>query len=529
MGHDAIVYATIGHIARHKDNAGLGISLDLREPGRQVLDQKVVDRIIELSKQAEKIIIASDADEAGDVIACDIADVVLEHSKSPITRVRLGGIDRLSVEMAIERSGPIDYRSAAPGRAKTIIDRLIGATYSRPGVVVGRRQTALLAAVEREKDIDLAARYIIVAPANDKGPAFSIEIGPDHVVTKSDLDLLLNKGIRPVQPGDLAHIGFAPRHFGDVLVGLSDVATQNENPAKIQDLAQSCQELYMGGRMSYPRTAARGYKPQTITRITRHLPDFGPEVVPNQNVVLQGPGDGPHDALYPIGKVSGTVHSGLATPEGILVEIGNAAVRSAHLWPGQIPDRDDLRRALIEAGLSSRTARELSARRWVRWDGAPPPGMTKPTKSSFFIRSPDAVLLDIAIRNGIGTPSSWPDLISKTMASGTGLVQADGTSLKLTRAGQNSLNAAPAFLKDPEFSDKLNTWLAKTPARTDKEPWRVMAVEVMKNLPDEARSQIRQALIANQPKQESLSPAQMGIDANERAVARSPAMAPRPN
>lgn len=524
MGHDAVVYATIGHIARHDDKS-LGISLDLHEPGRKILDQKVVDRIIELVQTADSVIVASDADEAGDVIACDIADVVNQHFNGPVTRVRLGGIDKLSVEVAIERAGPIDYRAAAPGRAKTIIDRLIGTTYSRPGAVVGRRQTALLAAVDREKDVDLAARYVIVAPAKDHGDYFSIEIGPDPIVTKADLDLLLKKGIRPVQPGDLAHIGFSARHFGDVLVGLSDVAQKNENPAKIADLAQSCQELYMTGRMSYPRTSARGYKPQTINRISKKLPDFGPEVVPNPNAVMAGPGDGPHDAIYPIGKVSGSVHEGLATPEGILSEVGNAAIRSTHLWPGQIPDKDDLRHALIEAGLSSKTARELASRRWVRWDGAPPPGMTKPTKSSFFNRSPDAVLLDLAIRNGIGTPSSWPELISKSMEK---LVEANGTKLQLTKAGQTSLDAAPAFLKDPEFSNKLNEWLAKTPARTDNEPWRTMAIEVMRNLPEDARNKIKQSLIANQPK-EGLTPAQMGVDIKERAFERSPTMAPRPN
>lgn len=527
MGRTAVVYATVGHVRRHDDRLGLGISLDLSEPGRIPVDPKVEAKVRELAAEADIIYAATDADQAGDMIACDLADIGGEVSRAPVRRVRLAGLDKVSVEAALDQAGRIDYRQAAPGRAKRIIDRLLMATYAQPGLAIGRRQTALLAAVDRDEQIGSLARYVIVAPAADGGTPFSLEIGPDATIGKADLDRLLTDGIRPVRPGDFAHIGFAPKHFGDVLVSLSDVATRADNPASIPHLANACQDLYMTGRLSYPRSSKRGFSEQTVTRITRGLPSFGAEVVANPNAIVAADAGGAHDAPHPIGAVMTDVTPGLGTPEGILAEVGNAALRAAHLWPGQIPDRDDLRRALIEAGLAREVARALASRRWIRWDGAPPPGMTKPMKSSMFLRAADAGLLDLAVAAGIGTPSSWPDMIAQATGPQATVKAGPDGRLVLTELGRASLAAAPEFLKDPEFSSKLDSWLGAKLER-GPEPWRQLAISVMRQMPQDARDRMRKTLATAQPAQK-VTMESLGIDTKERRDPRNaPVHAPAP-
>lgn len=506
MGREATVFATSGYVKEYGPG-GLGIGRDLSEPGRGVHNQKIVDRLCELAKEADEIYVATDADGAGDVIACDIADIIRPLVSTHLHRVRLSGIDQVSVMMALEAIGPIDYRMAAPGRAQAIIDRLIGFTYSKPKLSIGRRQTALLSVVEETKHIDLLARYTIVAPANDGGHPFSIELGADDVVRKEHLDLLLKSSIRPVKPGDLAYLGFTPKHFGDVLVSLSDVAKASESPASIADLSMNCQELYMTGRLSYPRAKMRGYSQQTVDLVKKHAGYLNPEAVPNPKVVgVQG--EGAHDSLYPKGHIQQNVVEGLGTPEGILTEIGNAAVRATHLWPGQIPDKDDLRAALVETGLPDFVASSLSARRWVRWDGAPPLGTKKATKSSMFMREPDAALLDLAIQNNIATPASWTELVRGTM---NGLVKSSGSHIELTQLGKASLDAAPDFLKDVAFSANLEEALQNTPVDNSAEPWKRLTSQVVNMLPSEVRADIRNTMI-NNPVPKAMTPEEMGID-----------------
>lgn len=499
LGRDAKVYAVSGSVAQYRD-ASLGIAPDLTEPGRAWVDEQMRDHILGLAKGVDVVRLATDADNAGDVIAYDLAELL--SPAVPVDRIKLRGIDRISVQAAIEQAGPVRAADAAPGRARAIVDRLLSATYAQPGLSIGRVATSMLAAVDREADIDIANRYTIVVAAADGNAPFFAEIAPEADISSKTLDYMLHATIRPVRVSAPAYAGFPGWHFGDALIGLSDAAAREGHPISLETAAQTCQNLYMSGRLSYPRSGLRGFSPHVHAGLVKLTARDYPasNIAPNPRTISD---DGPHDSLRALGPV-GIAAPGLATPEGILHEIRTASIRAANLWPGTIPDKADLAAALAAAGVPQGQVEAIASKRWLRWDGAPPPGMKKPTRSSMFTRAPDATLLDIMVRNNIGTPSSWPEIVPAAVDGRSALVRSVGGRLRLTDLGRSSLDAAPDFMKAHGFSQIVRMASQNTQAAAgDKQPWMRVAIAVMSGLPDSAKSRIRQKLLsANPPVQE---------------------------
>ncbi len=523
-GRTSTVYAVNGHVARYADDAGLGIANDLSEPGRVWSDPEIKKTILDLAtaENFDIIHIATDADQAGDVIALDIMDIL--PGSVNVDRIRLRGIDKVSLVAALQQPEKITKAAASAGRARAMIDRLLTASYSKPGLAVGRVQTAMLSSVMADQDIPIAKRYNLVVPANDGKDPFSCEVGPEAVISDEWLSKLLKRPPRAVQPGDLIHANFGAWHFGDTLIGLSDCATKNNQSSDVTSLANSCQMLYQGGRMSYPRSNMRLFTPQKAEKIVKEAGRLGADVVPYDMPV---PSDsGAHDPLHIIGGLSRNITPGIGSPEGMLREIHHASLRATHLWPGQMPDRDDLTRAFEEFGMPSNVARELSGKRWIRWDGSAPPGVTKPTSSSMFVRPPDAVLLDLLVKNEIGTPASWPDLVANAF-TGKPLVELDTEGrMKLTDRGMASLEAAPKFMRSINFTKALQKGLENIKVDPgDPAPWKKMTVMFIGALPPDDKEIIRKTLIrANTPK-DDVSMSDLGVSQYQQRN-RGPVIAP---
>lgn len=532
LGHRAEVIATSGYIM-DIDGKGLGIDVRLDDVGRAPKSRDTIERIREAAKNAAKVYIATDADQAGDVIALDVADVIRDIKPNPV-RVRVTGLDQDAITQSLARAEKVTRTRAAPGRARAIVDRLLGVAFTSQSGSTGRTQAAALSSVAMAPK-GFADLYTIVAPCTTGGGHFYLETTPDHVIGADDLEMLLASPIRPVKPGDPCLAGFQPRHFGDILLAGSDVAAKAGMPRPISEVGAMCQELYTAGMMSYPRSGLHCYSAYALKRIDRNTSGLSHEVVANKKVLRADSEISGHDAPHPLLKPAQSSSPGLVTPNNLLTEVQNGAIRAANLWPAQIPEHEDLIDALMGSGLKRRQAVAMASRRWLRWDGAPPPGLRKPEESSKFTRPADAALLDLMLQRGIGRPGSWADLPGQI--TGKSMVEIKGGSLVLTAKGQAALDATPGFLRDPDFSAMVERICETAEPGPDEAPWRNIAIAVMKATPPEAQARIRVALLdAAKDRTTTSTPAppstptieDLGIDTSVRAPSRAPTMAPTP-
>src|SRR5690606_11330657 len=129
-------------------------------------DTTLGERIRTEALAATRVYIATDADQEGDVIAWDVAELISDIHNEPL-RVRLKGMDEDSVRDAIEMALPVSKRDAVAGRTRAIVDRMIGAVFSKDGIAVGRVGTALLGVVDKTQPV--VGRLRLVAPSKQGG------------------------------------------------------------------------------------------------------------------------------------------------------------------------------------------------------------------------------------------------------------------------------------------------------------------------------------------------------------------------
>lgn len=528
LGRKAEVVATVGYIMTFR--GWLGITPDLRDVGRVPVNDEIIPKLREAACGAGQVYIATDSDSAGNVIALDVAQAIADIAPSPL-RVRLAGLDRNSVKRALREAGPVTAFDAAAGRGRAMIDRILGVAFSTGSGSTGRIKAALLSRVS-EAAPGCATVYTLVAPATDFGPAFHLDISPDQDIGADVLEKLMRSGIRPVLPGDPCQTGFSPRHFGDILVAATDTATRHGESRSVAEIGRTFQQLYSDGKTSYLRSNTRGYSEYAHARIVAEAGWLGAGVEPNERTIRANSRNG-HDAPYLLESAAPVTTPGMLTPNHLMAEIHQANVRATHFWPVQIPDSHDLRQALMEAGIDSAMARKLSQRRWLRWDGAIPPGMKNHSSASRLIRRSDAAVLGLMLEHGIGKAGSWPNVPEALTGGGDPLVVGQGGSIGLTPAGQDALAATPDFLRDPNFSASVEAACIEQ-AGSGEQPWRQIVISVMENLPAEAKARVRQTLIdghgprASRPQPEMHVPsiADLGVDTSVRAEAPQPVLAP---
>lgn len=252
---DFEIFPTRGHIMAMPDGLWpIGIDAGLFETHRKVRDPKLIARMRDRAAQASEVLVASDADQEGDVLAWDIAQILAKHPK--VRRVRLRSLDSDGVRDAFCRYEPINERDSWPGTARRILDRVIGASFTQTsenyddGVGVGRVQSALLGALAAEPQPFAMATAVL--PAADHFGHFSAQI-PVFPGNEKEVRDLVDASIRHAGRGAVAGQpepaqAFLPWNYGQAVLAISDVTGR-----QIEDVAYSMQRLYESGRMSYPR------------------------------------------------------------------------------------------------------------------------------------------------------------------------------------------------------------------------------------------------------------------------------------
>ncbi|MFW5853287.1 MAG: type I DNA topoisomerase [Patescibacteria group bacterium] len=271
LGSDYKVTASVGHVR------------DLPKSNKNAIDiaggfiphyelstgkDKVVKDLVQQSKKAETIILATDPDREGEAIAWHLAEIIKDKNKKtpPIQRVAFNEITETAVQAAIENPRAIDLDLKEAQEARRVLDRLFGYDLSgliwkklRYGLSAGRVQSpALRLLVEKEKEIQAfkpEAYWVLEAKMADPHKEIITFTADHQPTTATEAEKIVKKGqkakwqITDISQSQMSRNPKAPFTTST----LQQVASNRLglSPSQTMGLAQ---KLYEAGHITYMRT-----------------------------------------------------------------------------------------------------------------------------------------------------------------------------------------------------------------------------------------------------------------------------------
>jgi len=493
IGVPSQVQATKGHLyAMPAKLQPLGVDRAFREFERKLIDPEIGQRIRTMAAEARNVYVATDADQEGDVIAWDVAELISDIHPEPY-RVRLKGMDEDSVRAALDETTLVNKRDAVPGRTRAIVDRMIGSVFSNNGVAVGRVSTALLGLVMQDPPV--TRRIRLVAPSSDGKRPWQADADIVAPLDPAMADRLVKVRFPPLDVRQTASKPYSrpPGNMGDIMVRAGDELDMSPKEA-----ASSLQKLYEAGRMSYPRAGSKGISRSALRKVHAVLQKSGYDF--DAAKVADKKETDVHDAPYPIGKVEiqqDPVKQGFG--EGLRTLVGRDLVRSGQTHTVQLGVGETAGKHLATLGFPKDVCDFVAKLHWRREEGPRYPGQESWPKSGVVHRRQDTVLLEAAVAHGLGRPSTWATQIEKFLERGL----VDG-EFKLTAKGREWAAASPSLLLDPRISAYIEDACEKTLGgmmdHPDREPWEILAERIVSVLPPEIRTPLFAAVDGEPPR-----------------------------
>ena len=167
LGDQYTVIASKGHICdlAKTGKYNLGVDIDNKFQPRYVLDPdklSILDQIIKLAQDSDRVLLASDNDKEGEAIAWHIANR-LQGLDKPIKRIVFNEIKKAKILKAIKEARDIDMNIFHAQEARRILDRIVGfmaspfiMKYFGNNLSAGRVQSVVTRLViDREKEIEV--------------------------------------------------------------------------------------------------------------------------------------------------------------------------------------------------------------------------------------------------------------------------------------------------------------------------------------------------------------------------------------
>lgn len=203
LGSDYIVAATVGHIADIPARTGMvnvendfAATYELTEKG-----QSVIADLKKLMSGCSEVILATDADREGELIAAHLMEYL--NPRVPVKRVAFHAVTKEGIEEALRNPREIDGNLVEAARARRILDRLFGFEVSdvsrrkvRRDSTAGRVQSpALRLVVEREYERlrFVSATYADVVAHSSTDPSFVStlkKVNGQSIASGKDFDAL---------------------------------------------------------------------------------------------------------------------------------------------------------------------------------------------------------------------------------------------------------------------------------------------------------------------------------------------------
>jgi DNA topoisomerase-1 len=493
IGIEAKVEATSGHLyAMPKSLTPMGIDQNFRDFSRSLKDPQKGQYLRTAVSEATRVFIATDADQEGEVIAWDVAELIADIFPSPM-RVRMRGMDDASVREAVDQCTPVSKKDAVAGRTRAIIDRMIGGTLSHDGIRVGRIVTGLLGIVN-EKPLPVA-KLRLAAPAADGKRPWVAECDVSAPISSKIADQLADIDDFPAlgkKRSSKPHTS-KPGHMGNIMVRAGDVMNMPVDKA-----AEALQKLYEAGKLSYPRASSRGLSEEAAKKIVNAVKNSGYHM--QQEKVTKKSEDDVHDSPYPIGKVNVVNEpKAIGDYEGLRTLIARDLIKTGQEHVIEEAFGAPVRDHLLKRGFSREIAEHIGNLPWRREEGPRYPGQTGWPKSEVVERNPDTVLLEAAINRGLGRPSSWAKHITQFLADGI----VDG-ELRLTAKGKVWVAGSPPALLDPRISAAIENACEKVQPEMlndpNREPWELLAERIVTVLPQAIKEPLMKVVEGERPR-----------------------------
>lgn len=232
-------------------------------------EKGIVRTIQRLSKKANLVTIATDFDAEGELIGKEAFEIVRDVSPDvKIKRARFSAITPAEIKQAFGESTELDFRLAAAGEARQLVDLVWGASLTRFISIaarrggsnilsVGRVQSPTLAMiVDREKEIEefVPEKYWVLTLNTHKG---KVSFEARHKIARfSDHEEAKTAYVRTGEP--LAVSGVQEGKKNDRAPAPFDTTTFIVTAARLGFSASRAmsvaEDLYMNGFISYPRT-----------------------------------------------------------------------------------------------------------------------------------------------------------------------------------------------------------------------------------------------------------------------------------
>jgi DNA topoisomerase-1 len=166
VGNDYIVLASKGHITELAKGGHFGIGVDIEnnfKPHYVLIPEKihVLEELMEAAKKVDLILLASDPDREGYLIAHQVAQRLADFNK-PIKRIIFNEIKKAAILKAINNAKDIDMNIVHSAEGRRILDRLVGftaspflMTYFGKKLSAGRVQSVVTRMIiDREREIE---------------------------------------------------------------------------------------------------------------------------------------------------------------------------------------------------------------------------------------------------------------------------------------------------------------------------------------------------------------------------------------
>lgn len=409
IGIEARVMATIGHIYDNpKTLTPIALDRELRETSYALKEERagLVENIRQAAFSADKVFLAMDDDQEGDVIAMDMSKELSEVS-GKLYRARLRAVSEEELRKAFLGELSQDFKGPANnGTCRRIVDRAIGAAFSEfgtPPVYVGRVQSSLLA--QLEKDPPQIGEFVVQAQASS-AEKFVASI---PVVSLAELQRL-ESFRKAVEAGKGAAVSVEeievpvgePWGYEEIVVEASE-----RLGIGIEEAAKGFQEAYERGLVSYPRGRANGFTVDAVevtAALARHNRcAFNGSIMPLRSEGVSG--KVPHESPRPLDDemLLGRPLTVLGTAEAIAVLVA---------------------RNVIECGQSVKAKRvRIEAEGMEAYFTSTPKPPMKPWRepvreSGFTQYSNEAALIRYMAKHDLGRPSTIVNHAAKFLSRG---------------------------------------------------------------------------------------------------------------
>lgn len=459
--HPTRIFATKGHLFTNpRSLTPLGIDTTFTEHLRAPVNPAVIAELRRLVTGRD-VIVMTDPDDEGDVIALDTAIVARHGGAHSISRARCAALEPSQVLNALRNRGPVVPGAAVPGRGRAIVDRLIGGVLSHRGRAVGRVLSAVLRAIKDGRPA--VGDAILHLPSADHGPPFVAAVPVASASEAEELqracaELPPMRG-RPAAPRP-------PAHTGEIMIEMD-----RRLDLKPERTSRILQSLYMSGALSYPRSDGRYLPPSAVQTLATSMRRAGCVCRPAATDD-DGQGSGHHPAPHPLQPVALRAEpERLPVVQAVLVTLARDLAR-------RCSGREEEPEWVLPDW-----ARRAGFR---RLRGAPlPGGETRPP--GFYPWHAETAVLSVLLDYGLGRPSTWANHATEIVERG--LVAAHRGGLELTPKGEMWLEAAGG-IADVALSRRLEMILRGAPGSG----WRATAAAAVGALPEAERMRVRAAL-----------------------------------